>query len=811
VSSSIPSHHILRRPLFALVLAALFSCGGDQSQSQYHATIQRTSYGIPHITADDWGSLGFGEGYAAAEDHFCSIADLVVRARGQRARYFGAGENNRHLISDMSIEALGIRERAAQDIETFPEDLRSQFDGYVAGFNRYFAETGVENVPGWCRGQSWVTEIEVLDLVSYGRVLFMVSSNLGGQIVGAEPPGTTGEIVLGLTDFEENLGASNGWAIGRDRSETGRGMLVANPHYPWVGANRFWEKHLVIPGELDTYGAGLLGYPGVLVGFNNNIAWTHTVSAGKRTTLYRVPLKPGDPTTYLFDGEERAMDARDITIQVLEDDGSLADVTRTVYSTHHGPVLELPGFEWTEDAAFAVRDVNIDNNEAPIQWLAMQRAGNMDDFQKAHEDFAGMPWVNTISTSSDGRAWYADASGTPSLSAEAAEAWLAMSRTDGQVGDALARGWVLLNGGDSRFEWVDHASARDPGVLPFSRLPQLERSDYVFNANDSYWLANASELLEGLDPILATEEGTPRSPRTRMNALVLSDVSPDGPSGPDGRWSLDELADAAWANRSLTAELLSPSVAELCEGVPGIEIDGRWVSLDEACGILAAFDGTYDTDSRGAVLWREFITQFPQSDLWDEGALWAVGFDPTDPVGTPHTLVTGGKTRLILENLARAVGILEAAGFPLDVPLGELQHNNKNGGRIPVHGGYGSWEGITNAIGYGSNGTTLEPDPPVAPLVAGSRSLRADGYPINMGTSFVMALAFTDDGPRAVALLTLSQSGDPESPHFTDQTLLFSEKRWRPILFRRADIEADAQFRSYEVTGGAVPPTDSRQ
>jgi acyl-homoserine-lactone acylase len=435
----------------------------------------------------------------------------------------------------------------------------------------------------------------------------------------------------------------------------------------------------------------------------------------------------------------------------------------------------------------------------------------MDDFQKAHADFAGMPWVNTVSTSSDGRAWYADASGTPSLSAEAAEAWLAMSRTNRQVGDALARGWVLLNGGDSRFEWVDHASARDPGLLPFSSLPQLERSDYVFNANDSYWLANASELLVGLDPILATGEGTPRSPRTRMNALVLSDVSPDGPSGPDGKLSLDELADAAWANRSLTAELLLPSVVDLCDGVPGIEVDGRWVSLGEACGILAAFDGTYDTGSRGAVLWREFITQFSQRDLRDGGALWAVGFDPTDPVGTPHTLVTGGKTRLILENLARAVGILEAAGFPLDVPLGELQHNNKKGGRIPVHGGYGNWDGITNAVGYTSNRTTLEPDLPLAARVAGSRFLRADGYPINEGTSFIMALEFADDGPHAVALLTHSQSGDPESPHFTDQTLLFSEKQWRPVLFRSADIEADPQLRSYGVSGGVIPPTDSRQ
>ena len=490
-----------RFPLFALALASLVACGCDGDQ--YHATIQRTSFGIPHITAQDWGSLGFGEGYAAAEDHLCSIVDQVVRVRSERAKYFGAGEDNRHLISDVAMRALEVRERAALDMETYPGELQSLHEGYVAGFNHYLSETGVENVRGWCRGQPWVGPIELLDLASYSRSLIMGSTQFAGPIVVAEPPGTTGEVALGPADFQDDLGASNGWAIGSDRSESGRGMLVANPHYPWVGSNRFWEKHLVIPGEFESYGVGLLGIPGTMIGFNENIAWTHTVSSGPRYTLYRVPLKAGDHTTYLFDGEERAMSSREISVQVLQDDGSLEEVTRRVYFTHHGPVLSFSGFEWTGDFAFAIRDANLDNNEAPVQWLAMQRAQNMDEFQEAHARYAGMPWVNTISTSAEGRAWYTDVSATPSLSAQAVEAWLEMTRTDRQIGGALAGGILLLDGGDSRFEWVDHAAARDPGILPFSSLPQLERRDYVFNANDSYWLANSDELLEGLDPLLA--------------------------------------------------------------------------------------------------------------------------------------------------------------------------------------------------------------------------------------------------------------------------------------------------------------------
>ena len=42
---------------------------------------------------------------------------------------------------------------------------------------------------------------------------------------------------------------SNAVAVGRDRSFNGRGMLLANPHFPWVGGMRFYEMHLTIPGH----------------------------------------------------------------------------------------------------------------------------------------------------------------------------------------------------------------------------------------------------------------------------------------------------------------------------------------------------------------------------------------------------------------------------------------------------------------------------------------------------------------------------------------------------------------------------------
>ena len=65
------------------------------------------------------------------------------------------------------------------------------------------------------------------------------------------------------------------------------------------------------------------------------------------------------------------------------------------------------------------------------------------------------------------------------------------------------------------------------------------------------------------------------------------------------------------------------------------------------------------------------------------------------------------------------------------------------------------------------------------------------GYPVFHGASWVMALEFTDQGPKADAFLTYSQSNDPESDHYADQTKLFSEGDWRPVVFTDEAIEDD--------------------
>ncbi|MGH9272290.1 MAG: penicillin acylase family protein, partial [Ilumatobacteraceae bacterium] len=523
----------------------------SEPEATYTATIRRDGAGVPHIEADDWGSLGFGQGWALAEDRACTLIDQVIKVRGERARWFGAGEDDEHIESDLAYRHLGLRDEVPTRWSDQPAQVVDVIDGYVAGFNAQLDDVGADGVSGWCAGEPWVQPITTDDLYAVvGDILLLASgNNFISAIATAQPPSDpapTSEppetsVDPAATSVPVTTGASNGWAFGADRSASGGGLLLANPHYPWEGELRFWEAHLTIPGELDAYGVALSGLPGLQIAFNEDIAWTHTVSAGHRFTLYRYDLAPGDPTSYLVDGQARPMTPTEITIEVAGASGAApTEVTRTLWSTHHGPIINLGPLGWSAEQAVAIRDANADITTVLAQYLAMDTATSMDELQAAHEEHQGVPWVNTIATSADGRAWYADTSATPNLSAEALAAWAAEIEAGGLL--ALAYndfGVVLLDGSNSVYEWVDDPAAPAPGLVPYADLPQLERTDYVFNANDSYWLAHPDELLTGYSP-LHGEEGTAQSPRTRMNAVLLGESAEP--------WSIDDVQAAIFSN-----------------------------------------------------------------------------------------------------------------------------------------------------------------------------------------------------------------------------------------------------------------------
>ena len=78
-------------------------------------------------------------------------------------------------------------------------------------------------------------------------------------------------------------------------------------------------------------------------------------------------------------------------------------------------------------------------------------------------------------------------------------------------------------------------------------------------------------------------------------------------------------------------------------------------------------------------------------------------------------------------------------------------------------------------------------------------ALAQGGYVVNNGSSFMLALEYTDAGPHGMAVLSYSESSDPASPHYYDQTKLFSDSSYRPVLFAESDISNDPNFSSKEL------------
>ena len=786
------------------------------ANDQYSATIRRTTGGVPHILAADLPSAFYGQGWASAEDHGCTLADQVLKVQGRRSEFLGAGENDINLNSDIAWRALGIDQVARAEYPNVSELVRDQFEAFAAGWNAYLADAG--EFIGWCAGEDWVTPLTAEDIYSYGRTIALnaSSSRLTSYIATAQPPASAGaptDISASADAFADVVPAaplaSNGWAIGAERTTGGRGgLLLANPHFPWEGELRFWEVQITVPGQLDIYGAQLLGLPGVGIGFTDTFAWTHTVSAGRRFTAYTLTLDPADPTAYLVDGESRPMSSTVVVVPVLQDDGSTTDVERTMWSSEYGPIIDFPGVGWTTDTVFTYRDANIDNEEFLEQYAAMDTATSLDEFIDAHRTYQAVPLFNTIAVSNDGRAWYADTSATPNLSAQAQEAYLASVEAGGLPKLAADNGVVLLDGSNSLYQWQDAPNARDPGLVPFDEMPMTERSDYVFNANDSYWLSNADELLTGDYSILHGRADVAVSLRTRENATVLGDTSASGPAGADGTFTAEEVRDLALANEGYTARVLREAVVERCTGASVVDVpelladDGSvalpadTVDLSEACAVLGAWDGVYDLDSVGPPLWREFLARI------DLATLWAVPFDPADPVNTPSGLApyTGDGADPVLVGLAQAAQLLTKAGFGVDAALGDLQYTERSGTRIPIHGG-GASDGVTNIVTWSGTGSSSEPSPTRGDRLAPRSSLTADGYPINYGTSFVMTVDFSSGAPQAWSILTYGETGDRTSPLFDLQTVRFSEKNWKEVAFTEEAIAANSDLTTVTVSG----------
>jgi acyl-homoserine-lactone acylase len=154
--------------------------------ADYNAQVRRTSYGIAHIQATDWGSLGYGYGYAFAQDNVCVLAREVLAANGTQSRYFGAST----LAADWVYKMVNSTTRVDAAWAVVEQETRDLLTGYADGYNRYLRDTNPNALPADCRGQAWVQPITGKDSLKVLRKLLVRAStgNFVNSLVAASPP-----------------------------------------------------------------------------------------------------------------------------------------------------------------------------------------------------------------------------------------------------------------------------------------------------------------------------------------------------------------------------------------------------------------------------------------------------------------------------------------------------------------------------------------------------------------------------------------------------------------------------------------------
>ncbi|MFB9928534.1 penicillin acylase family protein [Amycolatopsis halotolerans] len=764
-------------------------------------TIRYTEYGIPHIIASNWEGIGEGYGYAAAKDNICTLADTYLTVNGRRSRFLGPdgkaspGEHQNtttNLNSDLYFQRINdnhvVERLAAQPAPDGPEpEVKEAIHGYVQGYNRYLAETGADNISDpACRGAAWVRPIAESDVYRHAHAEIIMGSAealLDGEVnaapsVAAAPPRalpaeeTARRIADAVAAARRQGMGSNALAVGAQGVSGGTAMLLANPHFPWQGKNRMWQSHLTIPGQADVSGASLLGFPAVNIGHNNDVAWSHTVATVAPFGLFDVQVDPLHPTVYLVDGKWENMTSQQVSVEVLNKDGSLGTVTRTLWSTRYGPIttsLQGVPLPWVV-SAHAVRDVNMDNLRALNTWFRLDRAKDVHDVVSILERTQGVPFFNTVAADRKGNALYADIQAAPNITDEHAQSCLTLTGQllFNQVKLPDVPPISIFDGKRGECDWPNDPNAAAPGVLDPHRQPRLIRSDFVGNANDSAWLSNPAQPLAY--PRVMGDSATPRSLRTQQLILTAQNRI-NGADGLPGRgFTPETMRQLLFADRSRAADLALDSVVSMCRDLPFgvILVDGVLVNVSEACPILAGWkDHSYTVASRGSWLFENFWFSLSGGDLF-KSVPWRVPFDVRDPVHTPNSLDTGNSA--VHDAFGRAVIALRNAGIPLDAPLSDIQKVTRNGEQIPVHGSLSDL-GVLNVISPGQNGDgTLD---------------------VVFGSSFVQEVRFAADGPpQASSVLTYSQSADPTSPHYADQTKLFSAGQWVPERFTEDQIAA---------------------
>jgi acyl-homoserine-lactone acylase len=677
--------------------------------------IRRDTFGIPHVIGEDEEAAAFGFGYAQAEDHMVEIARGFVRARGEAARYFGPEEAD----NDFAMHRFDNLAEAGKALQRITPHFRTIVRAYAAGLNRY-AASHASDLPAWV---DEFTETDVLALIRARSVSPLISRRVMAQL---DAKYGVAAVAVAEPSLREGPG-SNAFALAGSRTQSGVPILLANPHLRW--SSLYWEAQVTVPGVVDFFGNTLAGNPMLWAGFNENLGWANTVNAADLDDIYALRIDPQHPDSYVFEGRPTELRRRDVTVEVLQDDGSLVEQRRTYWDSHLGPVVHrLPGY------AFAVKSVRLD---APVHFEGFYRlaqARNLEEFRAVFRDYPVFS-CNFIYGDVEGNILYL---------------WHAMLPKRIEDGTDYS---LDVPGDTSKYVWTSlHSSEEMPALL---NPPH----GIIQNANNPPWWASPQDWIDDSAYASYYQRG-PLALRPQL-ALDLLETK--------AKYSVQDVLDLKFNTRMLLAERVLPDLLSALRAAAAPSEEAR-----AALETLQHWDRRVAADSRGAVLFKRFWDTYAEAVPQPYATPW----NEKEPTTTPRGIAD---TAIAMRHVEEAVRWVRALYGTESVAWGDVHRLRLGGHDLPGDGADGS---------YGTFRVMRYADAADGKQVVG---MTDKGPPaVGFGDNWIMLLEFAKP-VRAWSVLGQGESGDPESPHSGDQIELFQAHKLRPIWFTEDEIRQNLE------------------
>lgn len=455
----------------------------------------RDRWGIPHIFANSEEDAAAALGWMHAEDRLAQMEVMRRTGAGRLAEEVGPVA----LPSDRWMRTLGIYRLAEQQYPHLSARTRGVLEAYARGVNAWLTERagmlppefmllGVGPEPWtvtdslvWMKLMALRLSVDQRNELLRARLAHRLSS---GQIAALWPEDPQGPTTIAADDIKAMLddrllagtlaampeppgmprGASNAWVLSGGRSANGAAILANDPHLPFALPAPWYLVHIVTPDGTFA-GASAPGFPGVILGHNDAIAWGITSSDIDVEDVFVERVDPADSGRYLAPEGPRPFQSREERIAVRGQDPEILPVR----VTRHGPVISdlagLPdGIEASTGAGAADEVVLslattalLDDDRTADALLDLARARSVPQFLAATAT-AVAPQQNVFYADVDGRIGFVSAGRIP-------------ARPPGN-------GWLPVEGWSGDHDWQ--------GFLPFEGQPQLfdPPSGLLVNANN---------------------------------------------------------------------------------------------------------------------------------------------------------------------------------------------------------------------------------------------------------------------------------------------------------------------------------------